>query len=83
MIKLFVKPNVFKERFYYKGKTYYLTLSNKCLVSYESIDTYLPVFHSQNNFCEVISKKEYLQYKNNYENSLIVKTKKRTQLTLF
>ena len=83
MTKLIVKPSVFKERFHYEGKTYYLTLANKCLVSYDRVDTYLPVFHSQNNFCQLISKKEYKEIKRKYENSFTSKVKKHIQLTLF
>jgi hypothetical protein len=82
MIKLFVKPDVFKEQFTYMGKTYYLTLANKCLVSHIPVETCLPIFHNQNNFCEVISKREYREYKKKYEASLLVGLKKRVQLTL-
>jgi hypothetical protein len=83
MSKLIVKPLVYKEKFCFNGKTYYLTLRNQCLISYHALDTYLPIFNIQNNFCEIISKKEYLFIKKEYENSLITKINNRIQLTLF
>jgi hypothetical protein len=83
MSKLFVKPTVYKESFNYGGKTYYLTLSNTCLVSHIRLETYLPIFYSRNNFREVISKKEYKEVKKAFDNRFALKVKKHIQLTLF